>query len=354
MPLGLRLTLLALVRPARAASSPLSLLPNDNSLDNGALHHHTGPEPWTGPARGEPRVFAIGPNKAGTTTLDETFRSMGFHTCHHTCPDGHGDRHARWDHISQKQNTSNPLWQLYNAFSDHGDHADYKWLDATFPGSRFVLNTRAMQPWLLSSYDHVRISRVRSGCKPQGDGESCNDGKSNWLDNSDAWIAERIAKAAAHQQEVLAYFDENKERRQRFVVVDVEGWNDKDVNLPLRWVTRSDLGDLPTPTLLVEAGQLRHILGRQDVSAKDYEELLHAPPKKAKVAHANARGHPKQSERDVARVLSKVVRCPEDMWQDVLYAKCAEFMLDGEAATPSRMADGRMAVLSAAELDRRD
>ena len=199
-----------------------------------------------------------------------------------------------------------------------------------------------MQPWLLSSYDHVRVNRMRSGCKPQGDGESCNDGKSSWLDNSDAWIAERIAKAAAHQQEVLAYFDENKERRQRFVVVDVEGWSDKDVNLPLRWVTRSDLADLPTPTLLVEAGQLRHILGRQDVSARDYEDRLHLPPKKPKVAHANARGHPKQSEHEVNRVLRKVVRCPEGMWQDVLYIKCAEFMLDGEPATPSRMADGRV------------
>ena len=60
------------------------------------------------------------------------------------------------------------------------------------------------------------------------------------------------------------------------------------------------------------------------------------------------------SERDVARVLSKVVRCPKDMWQDVLYAKCAELMLDGEAATASRMADGRMAVLSAAEQDLRE
>ena len=105
----------------------------------------------------------------------------------------------------------------------------------------------------------------------------------------------------------------------------------------------------------MEAGQLRHILGRQDVSAEDYEKLLHAPPKKARVAHANAaQSHPVQSQRDVARVLSKVMRCPEEMWRDVFYAKCAELMLDGEAATPSRMADGRMAVLSAAEQDLRD
>ena len=77
------LTLLTLARHARAAASPVGLLPHENDLQNGALHHYTGPEPWTGPARGEPRVFAIGPNKAGTTTLHETFRSMGFHGCHH-------------------------------------------------------------------------------------------------------------------------------------------------------------------------------------------------------------------------------------------------------------------------------
>ena len=322
----MRWLLAALVaRHAESSPSPLGLLPDDNSGSMGALHHHEG-SPWTGPARGEPRVFVIGPNKAGTTTLDATFSSMGFHSCHDTCSDGHGNRRARWDHASQAQNASSPLWQLYSAFSDHGDHADYKWLDTTFPGSRFVLNTRALQPWLLSSYDHVRINRKRSGCKPQGDGESCPGGKrqSNWLDNSDEWIAERVSQAAAHQQEVIAYFDHSMERRQRFVVVDVEGWSDKDVKLPLRWVTRSDLKDLPTPTLLVEPGQLRHVLARNDVSLRDAEDRLHAPPKKAKVVHANARGHPKLSERDVNRVLRKL--CDEAMWQDVLYAKCAGSM----------------------------
>lgn len=304
-----------LVRYAQSSPPAQSLLPSDNS-DRGAIHHHTG--------RGEPRVFVIGPNKAGTTTLDETFRSMGFHSCHDTCSAGHDDRRARWDHLSQAHNRSSPLWYLYDAFSDHGNHADYKWLDQTFPGSRFVLNTRALQPWLLSSYDHVRINRQRSGCKPQGGGESCKDGKSNWLDNSDAWIAERVGKAAAHQQEVMAYFDANEERRQRFIVVDVEGWSDENVKLPLRWVTRGSLDDMPTPTLLVKQGQLRKVLGGK---LRFAEDQLHTAPKQPKVAHANALGmHPKQSEHDVSRALRELVRCPESLWQDSIYLRCAEFM----------------------------
>ena len=60
------------------------------------------------------------------------------------------------------------------------------------------------------------------------------------------------------------------------------------------------------------------------MSLREAEDRLHEPPKKAKVVHANARGHPKLSERDVNRVLRKL--CDTGMWQDVLYAKCAGSM----------------------------
>eukprot|EP00908_Phaeocystis_cordata_P021472 Transcript_3826.p2 GENE.Transcript_3826~~Transcript_3826.p2 ORF type:complete len:464 (-),score=102.93 Transcript_3826:499-1806(-) len=293
--------------------------------------------------RGEPRVFVIGPNKAGTTTLSEIFNSMGFHSCHDTCRDGDGDRRARWDNISRAHDASSHIWRRHNAFADHGDHADFKWLDATFPGSRFVLNARALQPWLLSSYDHVRMHRLKAGCTAQGDDESCKKPRhmqSDWLDNSDAWIAERVALAAKHQQDVMEYFDANEERRQRFVVVDVEGWSDDDVMLPLRWVTRSSLDDLPTPTLLAKPGQLRQILGK-DVKRAD--EHLHAVPRReskqavatagisnpivddgdSTVVHANPRDHPKESERNVNRALRELVRCPEGLWHEIIYDKCA-------------------------------
>ena len=145
-----------------------------------------------------------------------------------------------------------------------------------------------------------------------------------------------IVEGSAHQQKVLTYFNETEERRQQFVVVEVEGWGDENVTLPLRWVTRSDLNQLTTPTLLTSEGQLKRVLEHPQHGSAfggDYERdgHLHALPKKRGLAHANARagGHPEESEKNVNRVLRKVARCPEGMWQDVLYAKCAGAILQG-------------------------
>ena len=319
------------------ASSPLQ--PRDSGVDSVPRKTRHG-------ASFESRVFVIGPNKAGTTSLDEHFTAMGLKSCHDTCPDKHGDPRARWDRTSHEKNASSPLWSVYNAFSDHGDHADYKWLDTAFPGSRFVLNTRALQPWILSSYDHVRVHREMYNCTSQGDASSCKgDGSSvrrratsllsqadgdvasnpsEWLDNSDRWITERVADAAAHQEEVMKYFDHNEQRRQRFIVVDVEGWKPQEVMLPLRWVTRPDLHDLPTPKLLVKPGQIvRDVLNKAQDSP-----LLHPAPDTPSAVHANPRAHPKESEEIVNRALRKFVSCPESMWQDVLYSDCAAYIED--------------------------
>ena len=322
------------------ASSPLQ--PHDNDIDSGSPKARHS-------ASFESRVFVIGPNKAGTTSLDEHFLSMGLKSCHDTCPDKHGDKRARWDRTSHEKNTSSPLWHLYDAFSDHGDHADYKWLDNAFPGSRFILNTRAMQPWMLSSYDHGRVHREMYNCTSQGDDSSCKGehgssadaratsllrqgdepgsvttNPSDWMDNSDSWIAERIADAAAHQEEVMKYFDHNEQRRQRFIVVDVEGWKPQEVMLPLRWVLRPELGDLHTKTLLVSPGQIvRDVLDKAQDSP-----MLHAAPETPTAVHANPRAHPKESEDTVNRALRKYVSCPESMWQDVLYSKCAGYIED--------------------------
>lgn len=121
----------------------------------------------------ESRVFVIGARtRPGPPhSMSTSFTAMGLKSCHDTCPDKHGDARARCDRTNHEKNASSPLWSVYNAFSDHGDHADYKWLDTAFPGSRFVrvLNTRALQPWILSSYDHVRVHREMYNCMSQGD-----------------------------------------------------------------------------------------------------------------------------------------------------------------------------------------
>ena len=87
------------------------------------------------------RVFCIGANKAGTASISVIYGELGFRTCHGRCDDHAGNEKRMWSSDSTKHDEQSPLWRHYNQFADHGNHADYEWLDTTFPNSRFVLNT---------------------------------------------------------------------------------------------------------------------------------------------------------------------------------------------------------------------
>jgi hypothetical protein len=105
-----------------------------------------------------------------------------------------------------------------------------------------------------------------------------------------------IVEGSAHQQKVLTYFNETEERRQQFVVVEVERWGDENVTLPLRWVTRSDLNQLTMPTLLTSEGQLKASRNVRSTArpsgaiTKGMAKCTRCPRRRrGGVAHANAR-----------------------------------------------------------------
>lgn len=99
------------------------------------------------------KIFQIGFNRCGTTSLHKFFKKNGL-VCVHWA-----DRWlARWLH--QNYLEGRPLLQNCDQFDFYSDMEDapqlyahilyYKVLDEQYPGSRFILNVRDKNRWLLS------------------------------------------------------------------------------------------------------------------------------------------------------------------------------------------------------------
>ena len=82
------------------------------------------------------KVFGIGLQRTGTTTLTAAMRLLGYRSIHFPA--------ALWD------DPDHALLNEYDAFFDNPIPLLYKNLDAGFPGSKFILTTRDEEGWLKS------------------------------------------------------------------------------------------------------------------------------------------------------------------------------------------------------------
>ena len=100
---------------------------------------------WYFPTGAPNKVFCVGFNKTATTSLTRLLKDLGLTTCHD----------PEWARVVDM---TDPLLAQYDAFSD-GECADIEALDLAFPGSKFVLNTRALDRWLVSRVRWVEHRR---------------------------------------------------------------------------------------------------------------------------------------------------------------------------------------------------
>ncbi|HEX3945852.1 MAG TPA: sulfotransferase [Rhizomicrobium sp.] len=105
-----------------------------------------------------PKVFGIGFQKTGTSSLDEAFRILGYRTDKGVFINAPAKR----DSIFIDPPLTNtkvlervlPIAQVKDAFSDNPWPLLYRELDALFPDSKFVLTVRDSQRWLASLVRH--------------------------------------------------------------------------------------------------------------------------------------------------------------------------------------------------------
>lgn len=99
------------------------------------IEHRRNKQTW--------RVFCIGFNKTGTTSLHRLFESQGLKSAHNT----------HWPHTSHVIGGER-FFNYADCYSD-GERASFTQLIEWFPDSVFILNTRNERDWLHSRIKHV-------------------------------------------------------------------------------------------------------------------------------------------------------------------------------------------------------
>jgi len=165
------------------------------------------PQPG-GPDPARPRVFGIGLNKTGTTSLHEALGVLGYESLHWGGP-------ALREMVEASRAAGDPLLTrldpCYDAFSDIlALSTSFELLDRQYPGSRFVLTVRPVDDWIESRRRHVERNR---------EARAAGTYRGGFLDvDEDAWRAEWDQ----HVARVRAYFA----GRSDFLEIDVaeSGW----------------------------------------------------------------------------------------------------------------------------------
>lgn len=92
------------------------------------------------------RIFNIGLNRAGTTSLTEALTLLGIRAVHHK-----HDGVRLYDIMRDNVRARRPVLEgldMYDAFSDFGGRDFYRFLDRQYPYSKFILTTRELESWL--------------------------------------------------------------------------------------------------------------------------------------------------------------------------------------------------------------
>lgn len=115
------------------------------------------------------KVFCIGVNKTGTSSLHQALQILGFNSVHYI------DHHGNNIKAMIEYNYLNDLdilkgLEQYNAISDW-DYPTYaipifKAFDKQYPHSKFILNTRDLDSWINSRKNHVLNNQAKKRANP--------------------------------------------------------------------------------------------------------------------------------------------------------------------------------------------
>jgi hypothetical protein len=128
------------------------------------------------------KIFCIGYNKTGTSSLHHIFLSHGLRASH----DGIW---TKWSITQDKQNLDN-----HDTYCDGLGYCDLQYLHNTYPEAQYILNTRNMDDWIISSYNH----NLRHN--------SMNKHKQRPL--TQQWITQRMTDRNIWHRIVLNYFQD--------------------------------------------------------------------------------------------------------------------------------------------------
>ena len=127
-----------------------------------------------------PKIFVIGFNKCGTTSLHKMFRRAGLASSHYRHHGADGSSAIIAEKMDQNARTGLPLLDGIadaTAYSDMdmcqkrsylSGIGQFRLLDRQYPGSRFILNTRDPENWLNSRCRHFDGGYLRRAMAQAG------------------------------------------------------------------------------------------------------------------------------------------------------------------------------------------
>lgn len=157
----------------------------------------------------KPKIFGIGLNKTGTSSLHHALERLGYVSLHYAGP-------KRAALIKRAINEGKPLLHYidprYDAFSDTPVTYYFDLADVQYPGSRFILTVRDLDAWLDSRRRHVERNQQR---KAAGEyhGKFLNVTPDDWT-----------REYRRHERRVLSYFAERPNDLLVFDVTGGDGW----------------------------------------------------------------------------------------------------------------------------------
>ena len=112
------------------------------------------------------KVFAVGFNKTGTSSLHALFQSLGL-------PSYHG--------VDWRACDDPGLLRKYDCFSD-GIPRDLAKLDRMFPGAKFILQVRELDAWVHSRLAHIAQAKARNVHEPDPGWDTTEHSITGWIE----------------------------------------------------------------------------------------------------------------------------------------------------------------------------
>lgn len=115
------------------------------------------------------KIFCVGLNKTGTSSLHLAFKALGFRSVHCLTEDRRNIKHiikSNYDHGRDILEGISEYDVILDWDLDDSSHYIFKQFDRCYPGSKFILNTRDMEAWLKSRVKHYEKKRERIKTDP--------------------------------------------------------------------------------------------------------------------------------------------------------------------------------------------
>lgn len=163
------------------------------------------------------KIFCVGLNKTGTTTLHKAFEILGLKSVHYMDDEGN----CIADEIPANYLAGDNIlkgFEKYDAFSDwvKGPHAFniVKEFHKQYPDSKFIVNIRDLESWLDSREKHVKRAQEKKRKNPEA--------VLPWLEiDREGWEIEY----KKYYPDVTAYFKTENINFLLFDVVNGDGWD---------------------------------------------------------------------------------------------------------------------------------